>query len=97
MIFILKFSKGPNSIKTVDGVTVIVLCILSDQPSLHLFSLCRARLPDVTYQVPRQLADCFWKRRVKIFTINGYGSHLDHVSFPLCLKTAYEIKLKLAQ
>ena len=29
MIFILKFTKEHNSVKTVDGVTVIILCILS--------------------------------------------------------------------
>ena len=36
MIFILKFTKGHNSIKTVDGVMVIDLCILSDD-ALYLY------------------------------------------------------------
>ena len=63
MIFILKFTNGPNSIKTVDGVTVIVLCILSDQPSLHLFTLCRARLPDVNISSSKAIGRLFLEKK----------------------------------
>ena len=37
MIFILK-TKGRNSVKTVGGVTVFVLCILSDN-ALYLYQV----------------------------------------------------------
>ena len=38
MIFILIFTKGHNSIKTVDGVMVLDLCILSDD-ALYLYQV----------------------------------------------------------
>ena len=38
MIFIGKISKGHNSIKNVGGVTVLVLCTLSDD-GLHLYKV----------------------------------------------------------
>ena len=38
MIFILKFTKGHNSVKTVNGVTVLIFCILSDD-ALYLYQV----------------------------------------------------------
>ena len=38
MIFIGKFSKGHNSVKNVDGVTVLFLCISSDG-DLYLYKV----------------------------------------------------------
>ena len=38
MIFIGKFSKGHNSVKNVDGVTVLFLCISSDR-DLYLYKV----------------------------------------------------------
>ena len=38
MIFMIKFSKGHNSIKNVDGVKVLILCTSSDA-ALYLYKV----------------------------------------------------------
>ena len=38
MIFIVKFSKGPNSVKNADGVMILVPCISSDD-ALYLYQV----------------------------------------------------------
>ena len=38
MIFILKFSKGHTYVKTVGGVTILVLCTLSDD-ALYVYQV----------------------------------------------------------
>ena len=61
--------------------------------------------PDATYQVSRSSAFWFWRRRFfEVFTINGHGGHLGHVTmtiwtkfrFPHPKEALYEIWLQSA-
>ena len=56
----------------------------SSQPMVMIKNkLCSATDPDATYQVSRQLAQWFWRRRLFfiLLSIFEHGGHLGHVTF----------------
>ena len=55
---------------------------LTCQYMLNLYKISSTTVPDANYQVSRQLAQWFWRRRFfKVFAIYGHGGHLGHVTW----------------
>ena len=70
------------SIQKPDGTNLTLpLNRLRSTHGHHLYKLKITNSPDITYQVSRQLAQSFWRRRFKLFIIYGHGGHLGHMTW----------------